>query len=90
MTDALIVLSVIQAVNIGLMRYVGKNLITQPDWNVPEIFRNPIIAKALVIGTQILLVTLIVLAFFLTDHPWWFLAGSTGVFFLFAAPPYGR
>jgi hypothetical protein len=84
------VLGIIQLVNIGLMRYVGKNFITQPDWNVPALFRNPLIARLLVIGTQVLFVVLIVLAFFLSKSPWWFLGASVGLFFAFSAPPYGR
>lgn len=89
MEKSIIILGVAQFVNILVMRYVGKSFITQPDWNVPAIFRNPFIGKLLVIGPQIALVALIILAFVFTSSPWWFAGASVLAFIIIASPPYG-
>ena len=90
METSIIILGVVQFVNILIMRYVGKNFITQPDWNVPSIFRNPVAGKLLVIGPQVALVALIILGFIVTNSPWWFAGISIIAFIILAPPPYGN
>lgn len=77
-----------QLLNFFLARWVGKNFVTQPDWNVPGLFQNPLLARLLVIGPQVVFFGLIVAAFFLIVSPWWFLVFSVSGFILIASPPY--
>ncbi|MEO3680129.1 hypothetical protein ABGI61_13940 [Rheinheimera sp. FR7-31] len=82
-----VVLWIVFAVSAMLFRYVGKSFISQPDYNVPEIFRNPGIAKLLVILPQLGFASVIMLGFIITDNGWWYLgAVVVGVLILVPKP----
>lgn len=76
MDGTLLVLGVLQVIAILTFRWVGRVYMTQPSFNHPDIFRNPTVAAILVYGPIAAMVVMVVLAFLLTDHPWWFLALS--------------
>ena len=80
--------AVAQLTNCYIARWVGRVFITQPDWNVPEIFRNRVAARMLVIGPQVAFLALVISAFYFVRHPWWYLFSSIAVFILVASPPY--
>jgi len=73
-----------------LFWYIGKVYISQPDYNVPPIFRNPIIGKFLVLVPQIAYLAVAILGFILTDNGWRFLiAVIVAVIFLSPKPQRG-
>ena len=85
--SASVVLWVVFAVSAILFRYVGKSFISQPDYNVPEIFRNPGTAKLLVTLPQLGFLTVAILGFVLTDNGWWYLGAVITAVVLLAPKP---
>ena len=69
-------LAAAQVVNLLVYKWVGAVFLSQPRFNHPMMFHNPTARLLLAYGPLVIMVVLIVLAFFLTDSPWWFLAGS--------------
>ena len=69
-----------------LFWWVGKTFISQPDYNVPMIFRTPVIGKLLILLPQIGFLTVAVLGFVLTDNGWWFLGAVVTAVILLSSP----
>lgn len=76
MDTPLLILGILQVIALLLYRWVGKVYFSQPAFNHPGIFRNEIAAMVLCYGPLAAMVVLVVLAFVLTDAPWWFLGLS--------------
>ena len=64
---------VIYSVITLLFWYVGTFFISQPDYNVPSIFRKPLLGKLLVLLPQLGYLAVIIFGFIFTDNGWWFL-----------------
>ena len=58
--------------------WVYYNYTTQPKYNHPMIFWNPLMRLALVVGPTACAILLVVFAFHQNIHPWWFLLFSIG------------
>ena len=71
----------------GLYWWVGKALIAQPDYNVPIVFRNPIVGKSLVILPQLGFVCVAIGGFVFTKNGWWFLGAVIGAAVLLSSRP---
>jgi len=67
------ILWVVFGVSAILYFWVGKSFISQPDYNVPSIFRNPAVGKILVLAPQLGFLIVAILGFVLTDNGWWYL-----------------
>lgn len=88
MEYALIFLAVIQAMNLLAYRWVGMVYFSQPRFNHPAIFHNAAARSVLCYGPLIAMVILVLLAFALTDSPWWFLGLTVGAFISFSTRPH--
>ncbi|MFE8073524.1 hypothetical protein QQM79_20955 [Marinobacteraceae bacterium S3BR75-40.1] len=78
---------VIFVVSSGLYWWVGKIFISQPDYNVPQIFRNPMAARTFVLFPQLGFVAVVISGFVFTEHGWWFLGAIIGAVVLFSSRP---
>ena len=58
--------------------WVYYSYITQPKYNHPMIFWNPLMRMALVVGPSTCAILLVVFSFYQNIHPWWFLLFSFG------------
>ena len=68
-----IILWILFALCCVLFWWVGKVFISQPDYNVPAIFRNPFAGKFLVLSPQLGFLFVVIGGFVFTDSGWWFL-----------------
>jgi len=73
MLNAEIILWIIFGLSAALFWWVAKTFISQPDYNVPMVFRNPLVGKILVLAPQLGFLAVVVLGFVTTDRGWWFL-----------------
>lgn len=69
-------LLILQTVLLILSGWVYKSYFMQSKVNHPPIFWNPMARFMLVNGIPLALIGNTVLAFLLTDHPWWFAIAS--------------
>lgn len=76
METSLLILGVLQVLCLLLYGWVGRVFISQPRWNHPAIFHNPITRGVLVAGPLVAIVALVVCAFLFTNSPWLFLGLS--------------
>lgn len=76
-----------QILNLLVYRWVGAVFLSQPRFNHPMIFHSPVARILLAYGPLVTMVALIVLAFVLTDSPWWFLAGSIALWIAWSRMP---
>jgi hypothetical protein len=91
MLGALVGLSILQVLCILIYNWVTRNVFYQPEWDIPPIVRtNPALFKAIGVGVPILYVLDIVLAFFITNHPWYFLVFSVVLYFAYLKLPRGN
>jgi hypothetical protein len=81
------ILVVAQVLNLLIYRWVGAAFLSQPRSNHPMIFYSPVARILLAYGPLVIMVTLIALAFVLTDSPWWFLAGSLALWIAWSRMP---
>lgn len=88
MEDGFIILGVIQAVNLFVYRWVGKVFTSQPRFNHPKIFHNPLAQSVLCYGPMVTMAILVILAFVLTNSPWIFLGLTLAGFVAFSARPH--
>ena len=56
MDSSLLILGVLQVIFLLLYVWVGRAFINQPGWNLPVIFRNPLVRGVLVTGLLIAIV----------------------------------
>lgn len=82
-----IALWVIFIISSGLYWWVGKSFISQPDYNVPMIFRNSIVGKSLVLLPQLGFVCVAIGGFVFTENGWWFLGAVIGAAVLLSSRP---
>lgn len=87
METELVVLSVLQGANLLIYRWVGKVFLSQPRFNHPSIFHNATVASALLYGPMVMMAILVILAFFVTESPWLFLALTIAGFIAFSSRP---
>lgn len=73
MEHAEVILWIVFAVSAILFWWVGRSFMSQPDYNVPEVFRNPVIGKLLVLTPQIGFLAVAILGFVFTEIGWWYL-----------------
>lgn len=66
-------LIILQIIFVKIGWWVYNAYYTQPKYNHPAIFWNPLARLVLSYGPLIGIVGLVVAAFFITDHPWMFL-----------------
>lgn len=67
------ILWVVYGVSAIVYLWVGKSFISQPDYDVPPIFRNPVVGKFLVLAPQLGFLAVVILGFVFTDNGWWYL-----------------
>ncbi len=84
MSTVHIVLWLLLAVSVATYWWVGKVYISQPRFNHPALFWRSSIAKALVLGPQIVLAVVVIGGFFFTKSGWWFLGVAVAAVVLFA------
>lgn len=72
-------LAILQVACVKIGWWVYQVYFTQPSYNHPSIFWNPLMRTLLIYGPSMGIVALAISAFFLTSHPWLFLV-STIVF----------
>lgn len=87
MEDTEIILWVVFAVSAILFWWVGKSFMSQPDYNVPEIFRNPVIGKLLVLTPQLGFLAVAILGFVFTEDGWWYLGAVIAATVLLSSKP---
>jgi hypothetical protein len=76
METSLFILGILQVLCLLLYGWVGRVFISQPRWNHPAIFHNPVTRGVLVAGPLVAIVALVVCAFLFTNSPWLFLGLS--------------
>ena len=89
MNRDILILSAAQIAIVLYQRWVIGNL-SKEEWNVAPIFRNPRTVQVLgglAVISRIVFVGIVVLAFFVTIHPWWFLGGSIALAVLLGPSP---
>ena len=69
--------------------WVGKVYISQPRFNRPRLFWNPVVALILSNVPFVGFLGITIAGFILTEHGWWFLGVSVASFFIFAVRPQG-
>lgn len=67
------ILGILQIFCVWIGWWVYRSYYTQPRYNHPAIFWNPLTRTLLTCGPTIGIVGLVITAFFLTAHPWIFL-----------------
>lgn len=87
MENVEIILWVAFGLSAGLYWWVGKSFISQPDYNVPMIFRNPVMGKALILLPQLGFVAVAIGGFALTEIGWWFLGAVIAAAVLLSSRP---
>lgn len=81
------ILWVVFGVSTILYFWVGKSFISQPDYNVPMIFRNPVAGKILVLAPQLGFLAVAILGFVLTDSGWWYLGAVIAAAVILSSRP---
>lgn len=81
------ILWVVFGVSTILYFWVGKSFISQPDYNVPMIFRNPVVGKILVLAPQLGFLAVAILGFVLTDSGWWYLGAVIAAAVILSSRP---
>lgn len=76
MEISLVILGILQIVTILIYGWVGRVFLSQPRYNHPTIFHSPTARAMLCYGPLVVMVVLVVLAFFLTKSLWLFLGLS--------------
>lgn len=87
MDDIYTILWVVFWVSAALHVWVGKVFISQPDYNVPAVFRNPLMGKVLVLTPQLGFLVVAIGGFLFTDHGWWFLGSVIATILIFSSRP---
>lgn len=88
MEISLLVLGGLQALTLFIYSWVNKVYVSQPRYNHPMIFHNPTTCLLLIYGPYASSVTLVALAFFLTNSPWLFLGLTIAGFVAFSTRPH--
>ena len=86
----LVILVIVQVLNLLVYWWVGNVFFSQPRHNHPRIFWNPTARLLLGYGPLIMLALLVVLAFFVTRSPWWFLGLSFVALLACSQRPYSN
>jgi hypothetical protein len=68
--------------------WVGRNIVGQPTWSYPRLFRGRGSRTIAVLVPLVAFVGVIAIAFLYTDQGWWVLAVSAAIFFLLAVRPH--
>ena len=89
MDDIKMYLWIAFGVSAVLYVWVGKSFISQPDYNAPEIFKNPFLAKVLVLAPQLGFLLVIICGFAFTSDGWWFLGSVIATAVIFSTKPGG-
>lgn len=76
MEKSLLILAALQVVSLLVYGWVGRVFISQPRWNHPAIFHNPVARGVLIVVPLVAIVALVVCAFLFTNSPWLFLGLS--------------
>ena len=87
MDPTLIVLGALQVVNVSIYAWVGRVFLSQPRINHPGIFHNATARLLLCYGPLVMMLVLVLLAFFFTNSPWLFLGLTVAGFVAFSARP---
>ncbi|MBK6896185.1 MAG: hypothetical protein IPH06_06310 [Alphaproteobacteria bacterium] len=67
------IFGILQVIFIQIGWWVYNSYFIQPRHNHPAIFWNPLLRTLLIYGPTVGIVGLVIAAFFLTSHPWFFL-----------------
>jgi len=70
-----------------LFWWVGKSFMSQPDYNVPRIFRDPVVGKILILLPQLGFLIVVILGFVSTENGWWFLGAVIAAVVLLSSRP---
>lgn len=76
-----------QLIALLIYRWVGKNYYLQPRHNHPAIFWNKTYRMLLCNVPSIVMISMVILAFFVIDYPWWFMIISFILAVTFAPDP---
>ena len=76
-----------QGIALLVYRWVMRNYYSQPKHNHPSIFWNKTSRMLLCNGPTIVIVTMVILAFFTIEYPWWFLFISFILVMIFTSNP---
>jgi hypothetical protein len=83
-----VILWIIFFLSAFLYRWVGKVCISQPIYNRPMLFWNPVRAKVIAYTPLIGFLLVVILGFVYTDKGWWYLGAVGVVWFFFSEIPY--
>ena len=81
------ILWIIYGVNTAIYYYVGRAVISQPRYNLPQLFWNPRVALAAAWLPLFGFLSISVAGFLVTDNGWWFLGACAAAFFVLAVRP---
>lgn len=83
-----IILWVIFCLSSFLYRWIGKVYVSQPRYNRPPLFWNPVRAKVVVAIPFLGFLLVVIGGFVYTDKGWWYLAAVIVAWFIFSEIPY--